>query len=170
MQSDNPATSRNVLIVDRDQAFSEALASYLSKNGCCVAVALPSEMLKSLAEFKAAIVICDIDGADVLIGGDVLSVANLAPTGQTEIDDSATSVGIVFGNLSKSIYAINGATGYPMPVRVSPNDTVTLTCLRCAEVMTWLRAGLVATGAPPPSSQTGAHPSPSTNAAVKARR
>ena len=63
MQSDNPANSRNVLIVDRDQSFSGALAAYLSEHDCCVAVALPSEMLTSLAEFKAAIVLCDIDGA-----------------------------------------------------------------------------------------------------------
>jgi signal transduction histidine kinase len=63
MQSDKPSTNRNILIVDRDAPFSEALATYLTQNDCSVTVVRPSEMLSSLAEFKAAIVLCDIDGA-----------------------------------------------------------------------------------------------------------
>jgi signal transduction histidine kinase len=54
--------SRNVLIVDRDAPFAEGLAAYLSQNDYSVTVARPSEMLSSLAEFKATIVLCDIDG------------------------------------------------------------------------------------------------------------
>jgi signal transduction histidine kinase len=64
MQLDSSGVVRNVLIVDRDEAFSAALAAYLSKNDYRVAVAAPSEMLRSLAEFNAAIVLCDIDNAD----------------------------------------------------------------------------------------------------------
>jgi signal transduction histidine kinase len=64
MQCDTTPGCRNVLIVDPDQAFSEGFAAYLTKNDYCVAVALPAEMLASLAEFKAAVVLCDIDSAD----------------------------------------------------------------------------------------------------------
>src|ERR1017187_6794957 len=64
MQCDTIPGFRNVLIVDHDQAFSEAFATYLIKNDYCVAVALPAEMLASLAEFKAAVVLCDIDSTD----------------------------------------------------------------------------------------------------------
>ncbi|MEO7909759.1 MAG: hypothetical protein ABIV47_08935, partial [Roseiflexaceae bacterium] len=62
----------------------------------------------------------------VTITGDLLSVANTNnTTGLSEADDSATRVNIVFGNLSKSIYAINNNTAFATPVQVSPNDTVT---------------------------------------------
>ena len=63
---------------------------------------------------------------DVTISGDLLSVANTNnATGFSEVDTSATQVNIVFGNLSKSIYAINGNTSFTTPVQVTPDDRVT---------------------------------------------
>lgn len=64
---------------------------------------------------------------DVTISGDLLSVADAAtPTGASEADTSATRVEIIFGALSKTIYAINGSTSFPTsPVQVTPGDTVT---------------------------------------------
>ncbi|MCE9531404.1 MAG: isopeptide-forming domain-containing fimbrial protein [Planctomycetes bacterium] len=61
----------------------------------------------------------------VTIQGDLLSVANLTtPTGQSEADTSAAAVTIESGNVSKSIYAINGNTAFGS-VQVKPGDTVT---------------------------------------------
>ncbi|MBK9711649.1 MAG: DUF11 domain-containing protein [Kouleothrix sp.] len=61
----------------------------------------------------------------VTASGDLLSAVDLAPTGQGESDTSGTSVQIVFGTLSKSIYAINGSSSFATPVQVTPGDTVT---------------------------------------------
>jgi uncharacterized repeat protein (TIGR01451 family)/fimbrial isopeptide formation D2 family protein len=62
----------------------------------------------------------------VAINADLLSVANTnTTTGFSEVDDSATQVNIVFGNLSKSIYAINDSTSFATPVQITPGDRVT---------------------------------------------
>jgi uncharacterized repeat protein (TIGR01451 family)/fimbrial isopeptide formation D2 family protein len=61
----------------------------------------------------------------VSIEGDVLSHIDLSPTGETEADTSAASIVVPAGNLIKSIYAINGSTTLPVPLRLSPGDLVT---------------------------------------------
>ncbi len=72
-----------------------------------------------------------VDQGDVLnntitIGGDLLSTSDAStPTGNSEQDNSAASVSISQGALSKDIYAVNGSTSLPNPLRVSPGDTVT---------------------------------------------
>ena len=70
-----------------------------------------------------------IDQGDVLTNsvsmtGDVLSYTNLSGTEQTQTDGSGTSVSIPRGNLSESIYAINGNTDYGA-AKVAAGDTVT---------------------------------------------
>ncbi|MGQ0602336.1 MAG: beta strand repeat-containing protein, partial [Anaerolineales bacterium] len=71
-----------------------------------------------------------VDHGDVLnnavtLTGDVLNTATFAPTGQSESDTSGAGVSILFGALSKSVYAVNGSTVFTTPVRVRPDDTVT---------------------------------------------
>jgi len=71
-----------------------------------------------------------VDEGDVLsntvnVVGDVLNVATLAPTGSNEADGSQAQVQIQRGQLFKAIYAINGNTTLPSPLRISPGDTVT---------------------------------------------
>jgi hypothetical protein len=60
-----------------------------------------------------------------VISGDVLSVANLLPNGNTEDDDTAASIDIARGSLLKQVYAINGNTSFASPIHVAPGDTVT---------------------------------------------
>ncbi|MBP7355396.1 MAG: hypothetical protein KA928_04485, partial [Longilinea sp.] len=67
----------------------------------------------------------DILWNDVVVNGNVLNVANLVWNGNTEDDDSHAEVIIARGTLDKSIYALNGITPAPTPVRVSPGDSVT---------------------------------------------
>jgi uncharacterized repeat protein (TIGR01451 family)/fimbrial isopeptide formation D2 family protein len=71
-----------------------------------------------------------VDEGDVLtnavaVAGDVLSTATLAPTGSSEDDNSAAEVTIQRGVLTKTIYAVNGSTTLPSPLRIGPGDTVT---------------------------------------------
>jgi uncharacterized repeat protein (TIGR01451 family)/fimbrial isopeptide formation D2 family protein len=78
-----------------------------------------------------------IDQGDVLenhalIEGAVLNVSDLAPTGQREDDDTAAALQIGRGELSKTIYAINGDTSCApgncsggKNTVVKPGDTVT---------------------------------------------
>ena len=61
----------------------------------------------------------------VTVQGDVLSIASLAPTGSTVTDNSAASVTIITGTLTKSIYAVNGSTSFTSPVKIAAGDTVT---------------------------------------------
>ena len=61
---------------------------------------------------------------DVTIAGRVLRYTDLVPQ-QTESDLSSANFSIVEGTLSKTIYAINGNTVLPNPLRISPGDTVT---------------------------------------------
>ncbi|MDO9084700.1 MAG: sortase [Anaerolineaceae bacterium] len=72
-----------------------------------------------------------VDQGDVLtnqvsVFGNLLLVTDVStPTGQSESDGSSASVSIPYGNISKSIYALNGSTSLSSPVRIAPGDTVT---------------------------------------------
>ena len=72
-----------------------------------------------------------VDQGDVLtnsvtVTASLLSVADaVTPTGQSEADTSAASVSILRGQLTKSIYAVNGSTSFTSPVQIAPGDTVT---------------------------------------------
>jgi len=63
------------------------------------------------------------------INGDVLNATGtgtyLARTGYTEADDTAASLSVPIGVLTKTIYAVNGSTSYASPVNVHPGDTIT---------------------------------------------
>lgn len=61
---------------------------------------------------------------DVTIDGRVLRYTDLVPQ-QTESDLSAANFSIVEGTLTKAIYAINGSTVLPTPLRIAPGDTIT---------------------------------------------
>ncbi len=61
---------------------------------------------------------------DVTIDGRVLNYANLSPE-QTEADTSAAAFDIIGGTLTKAIFAINGNTTLPSPLRLAPGDDVT---------------------------------------------
>ncbi|NWG00533.1 MAG: IPTL-CTERM sorting domain-containing protein, partial [Thermoanaerobaculaceae bacterium] len=68
----------------------------------------------------------DVLNDNVAISGDLLSTSDAStPTGQSEADTSAASVSIPYGTIAKSIYALNGNTSFPSPVRIAPGDTVT---------------------------------------------
>ncbi|HSB90301.1 MAG TPA: hypothetical protein VLD63_09800, partial [Anaerolineales bacterium] len=70
----------------------------------------------------------DVLSDDVTIDGDVLSVADLTPTGSTEGDGSGAGASIPRGDLDKSIYAVNGVVCAPQPcssVLVDPGNTLT---------------------------------------------
>lgn len=69
----------------------------------------------------------DILNNAVTITGDLLSETDTSVAlGTSESDSSATSINIVFGELSKTVYAINGSTTFSTnPINVSPGDTVT---------------------------------------------
>src|SRR5262249_54860414 len=62
---------------------------------------------------------------NVTVQGDVLDDATLAPTGLNEADTSHADVQIQRGVLTKSVYAINGNTSIPSPIRIQPGDNVT---------------------------------------------
>jgi LPXTG-site transpeptidase (sortase) family protein len=72
-----------------------------------------------------------VDQGDVLnntvnVNGRILSTTDVStPTGFTEADGSSASVTIARGALTKTIYAINGFTTLPSPVRVTAGDRVT---------------------------------------------
>ncbi len=72
-----------------------------------------------------------VDQGDVLsntvsISGNLLSVSDADTlTGQSESDGSSASVSIPYGNITKSIYALNNSTSFTSPVRIAPGDTVT---------------------------------------------
>ncbi|MDX9851906.1 MAG: isopeptide-forming domain-containing fimbrial protein, partial [Anaerolineaceae bacterium] len=68
----------------------------------------------------------DVLANNVSIFGNLLSVNDAStPTGASESDGSAASVSIPYGNITKSIYALNGSTSLPSPVRIAPGDSVT---------------------------------------------
>ena len=71
----------------------------------------------------------DIIKNHVTIGGDILSVSDPnITTGNLQIDASNTQAAIAFGELSKSIYAVNGAVCASQPcanVKVSVGQTLT---------------------------------------------
>jgi fimbrial isopeptide formation D2 family protein/uncharacterized repeat protein (TIGR01451 family) len=65
-------------------------------------------------------------GNSAVINGRVLDTANVAnPTGFEEADDTYAGLALAFGQLTKSIYAVNGSTTLPAPMRVKPGDTLT---------------------------------------------
>jgi fimbrial isopeptide formation D2 family protein/uncharacterized repeat protein (TIGR01451 family) len=67
----------------------------------------------------------DVLTNDVLVAGDVLNNVGLTPTGQNEADTSGAGVDIARGELSKSVYAVNGSTTFTTPIEVAPGDTIT---------------------------------------------
>ena len=72
-----------------------------------------------------------VDQGDVLtdnatISGNVLSIEdNNSQTGYDETEASRSSFRIENGSVSKEIYAINGSTTLPDPLKIRPGDTVT---------------------------------------------
>lgn len=64
-------------------------------------------------------------GNSAVITGSVLNVSNLAPTANSVSDDAEASVTITQGELTKSVYAVNGAPPAGSPPTVSPGDLVT---------------------------------------------
>ncbi len=71
----------------------------------------------------------DTLGNQCVISGDVLEVTQaagyLTATGSSESDGTATSLVIAVGNLTKTIYAVNGSTSFSSPVNLHPADTIT---------------------------------------------
>ena len=68
----------------------------------------------------------DSVGNDVTIAGDLVSVDDLQTlTGGSEEDTSSSQETVPVGDLSKSIYALNGNTTLPIPLVVAPGDTLT---------------------------------------------
>jgi signal transduction histidine kinase len=55
-------TGRQILIVDGDWEFSQSLAERLEKREFLVCIAAPEQILKSLGDLNADIVLCDIEG------------------------------------------------------------------------------------------------------------
>ncbi|PDV99309.1 SdrD B-like domain-containing protein, partial [Candidatus Chloroploca asiatica] len=67
----------------------------------------------------------DVLSNQVTVRGDVLDTATFDPTDEDEEDGSSAAVVIPRGLISKTIYAINGDTDLPSPLRIAPGDTVT---------------------------------------------
>ena len=68
----------------------------------------------------------DTFGNGVTVTGNVLPTDDTSATPtDTEEDESGTTVEIVSGNLTKSVYAINGNTSFSTPVQVGAGDVVT---------------------------------------------
>ena len=63
------------------------------------------------------------------INGDVLNATSsgtyLKTTGYAEADDTAATLTVPIGVLTKSIYAVNGSTSVVSPVNLHPGDTIT---------------------------------------------
>ncbi len=67
----------------------------------------------------------DVLNNNVTTQGDVISDQNLTPTGSNEADDSHAQVIIQQGQLTKTLYAINGSTSFSTPLKIGPGDNVT---------------------------------------------
>jgi len=67
----------------------------------------------------------DILTGGVTINGSLLNNSNLTLNGQTEADTSGATVTIGLGTTQKDVYAINGNTTLPSPLRISPGDEIT---------------------------------------------
>src|SRR5215471_530722 len=52
----------NILIVDADQNCAKSFAAHLENCGYCTSIAKPAEMMEALKNFRASIVLCDIEG------------------------------------------------------------------------------------------------------------
>ena len=61
----------------------------------------------------------------VTIGGSIRDNTDIATILGTEADTSSSTVTVVTGALSKQVYAVNGNTALPSPIRVAPGDEVT---------------------------------------------
>ena len=61
----------------------------------------------------------------VTVSGTVLNNADLSATANTVTDTSGAKVNIVTGNLTHSIYAINGDTSFTSPALIAAGDSVT---------------------------------------------
>ena len=60
------------------------------------------------------------------VSADLLATADVTTTtGSSDDDTSDTSVTIPAGNFTKTVYAVNGNTAVPSPVRLGPGDTMT---------------------------------------------
>jgi signal transduction histidine kinase len=64
MRGESPAQAREVLIVDGDGVFARAAAKRLREEGYQVATAAPGDMFAALKQFRAPIVLCDIEGVE----------------------------------------------------------------------------------------------------------
>jgi fimbrial isopeptide formation D2 family protein/uncharacterized repeat protein (TIGR01451 family) len=63
--------------------------------------------------------------SSVLVRGEVLRSADLAPTGNLVTDASGAGVAIVAGDLTLGLYAVNGSTTLASPVKIAAGDAVT---------------------------------------------
>ncbi|MEM1246735.1 MAG: LruC domain-containing protein [Acidobacteriota bacterium] len=62
---------------------------------------------------------------DAVVDSVLHDVVELQATAATEADDTAAGVKLVFGSISKSIYAIDGNTSFAQPIEISPGDEIT---------------------------------------------
>jgi len=67
----------------------------------------------------------DLFSNSVIASATILDNADLTSTGNTATEDSAQSFVILYGELAKSIYAVNGSTSFTSPVYLSPSETIT---------------------------------------------
>ena len=67
----------------------------------------------------------DLLSNEVVISGTIRDNNDINTVLDSESDNSAESVNIVTGTLTKEIYAINGSTSIPTPVQIAPGDAIT---------------------------------------------
>jgi len=65
MRDESLAHSREVLIVDGNRTFAQAVAERLLSQGYQAAIAGPTDMFAALKQFHEPVVLCDIEGAEV---------------------------------------------------------------------------------------------------------
>jgi hypothetical protein len=71
-----------------------------------------------------------VDHGDVLfnsvvIEGTIYDEALVTPTLNAQNNDSAQKIEIVYGDITKTVYAVNGSTSFTAPPEVQPGDTIT---------------------------------------------
>ena len=67
----------------------------------------------------------DLLNNSVIASATILNNSDLSSTGNIATEDSAQSFSIGYGELVKSIYAVNGNTAFSTPVYLSPTETIT---------------------------------------------
>lgn len=67
----------------------------------------------------------DVIANAVSLTADVVSTSDLTPTGSTTTESSDEGITIRIGQLTKSVYALNGSTTVPSPLVLTPGDVVT---------------------------------------------